>query len=417
MVRNELDYLSQCQRATLVAPDQDGTHGLGSWLELAVHNPGVVRNACPGAGSCGGMYTASTMATAIETMGLSLPYSSSAPGSSRAKLEECAHVGSVLRDLISADLRPSRIISKRSLQNAMVAVMAMGGSTNAVLHLIAVARALDISFTLDDIHAIGERVPRLADMKPTGRYRMADLHAVGGTPAVLRLLLDAGLIDGNCMTITGKTLAQNLENLPALTEGQAVVRPLSDPIEPCGHIRILYGNLAPGGAVAKTSRKPTERFEGIARVFDDEAGMLTALAAGEIRVGDVIVIRYQGPKGGPGMPEMLTATSALVGAGLSDTVALVTDGRFSGGSHGLLVGHVVPEAEDLGPLAWVKNGDAVVIDLGRCRLDMLVDESELNLRRKAFRTRPFSVNRGYLCRYRQTVRSASEGCVTDEQTV
>jgi dihydroxy-acid dehydratase len=376
----------------------------------------IVRHACPGAGACGGMYTANTMAVAIEALGMSLPYSSSTPATAPEKAEECRRAGAAVRRLLELDLRPSRILTPAAFDNAMVMVMALGGSTNAVLHLIAMARAVGVPLALDDFQRISDRVPFLADLKPSGRYVMEDLHRVGGTPAVMKLLLEAGMLDGDCITVTGQTVAENLAPLPGLAAGQDVVRPLKDPFKPTGHIQILYGNLAPGGAVAKITGKEGERFAGPARVFDREEAMLGALERGGISAGSVVVIRYEGPRGGPGMPEMLTPTSALVGAGLADQVALVTDGRFSGGSHGFLIGHVTPEAQEGGPLALVRDGDRVTIDADRRTLDVDLSPDELERRRAELTPSPLppEAERGVLRRYVRTVRSASEGCVTDE---
>ncbi|HUP22510.1 MAG TPA: dihydroxy-acid dehydratase [Thermoanaerobaculia bacterium] len=376
----------------------------------------IVRHACPGAGACGGMYTANTMAVAIEALGMSLPYSSSTPATAPEKGEECQRAGAAVRKLLELDLRPSQILTPAAFDNAMAMVMALGGSTNAVLHLIAMARAVGVPLALDDFQRISDRVPFLADLKPSGRYVMEDLHRVGGTPAVMKLLLEAGMLDGDCITVTGQTVAENLAPLPGLAAGQDVVRPLSDPFKPTGHIQILYGNLAPEGAVAKITGKEGERFEGPARVFDREEAMLGALERGGISAGSVVVIRYEGPKGGPGMPEMLTPTSALVGAGLADQVALITDGRFSGGSHGFLIGHVTPEAQEGGALALVRDGDRITIDARRRTLDVDLSPDELERRRTELEpaTLPPEAARGVLRRYVRTVRSASEGCVTDE---
>lgn len=373
----------------------------------------IVRHACPGAGSCGGMYTASTMAMAIEVMGLALPYSASAPAMSQEKREECRRAGAVIRRLVDEDLRPSRLLTRAAFDNALTVVMAMGGSTNAVLHLLALARTVGVDLTLDDVQAVSERVPRLADMKPSGHYVMADLHAVGGTPALFRRLLAAGLLDGDCLTVTGRSLADNLATLPDFTANQLVVRSLDYPLRPQGHIRVLRGNLAPEGAVAKTSFEPTTRFTGPAKVFDREADMLAALAEGRITPGDVVVIRYQGPIGGPGMPEMLSATAALVGAGLGEQVALITDGRFSGGSHGLLVGHVTPEAQVGGPLALVADGDRIHIDLGGRLLELEISDDDCLARQHRWQMPGLKVEAGYLRRYARTVASAADGCITD----
>jgi dihydroxy-acid dehydratase len=374
----------------------------------------IVRNACPGAGACGGMYTANTMACAIEALGMSLPGSSSIPAVDPAKVEECVRTGAAIRRLLEIDLKPRDIMSRAAFENAMVIVSALGGSTNAVLHLIAMARAVDVALTLDDFQAVSDRVPFLADLKPSGRYVMEDVHRIGGTPAVLRYLLEQGLLNGDCITVTGQTLAENLRAAPALAAGQDVIRPVDNPLKPSGHIQILRGSLAPDGAVAKITGKEGLRFEGPARVFDCEEDMLEALERGAIRKGDVIVIRYEGPKGGPGMPEMLTPTAAIMGAGLGRDVALLTDGRFSGGSHGFIVGHIVPEAQEGGPIALVQDGDRIVIDAGTRRLDVEVGAAELEHRRAAWRMPPYKVTRGTLYKYIKTVKNATEGCVTDE---
>lgn len=372
----------------------------------------IVSHACPGAGSCGGMYTASTMAMVIETLGLSLPYSSSTPAVGEQKRAECRRVGAVIRALLENDLRPSRLLTRAAFENALVVVMAMGGSTNAVLHLLALARTVGVPLSLDDIEATSARVPRIADLKPSGSFLMADVHRVGGTPAVLKLLLAAGLIDGDCLTVTGGTLADNLAPLPALAPNQTVIRALERPLAERGHIRVLRGNVAPGGAVSKVAGFDADRFVGRARIFDDERGMLAALEQRRVGVGDVVVIRYQGPRGGPGMPEMLAPSAALVGAGLGDRVALVTDGRFSGGSHGILVGHVVPEAHVGGPLALLADGDRVVLDFAAGRLDADIDPPEYERRRRAW-SAPAEVARGVLARYARTVADAADGCVVD----
>lgn len=374
----------------------------------------ILRKACPGPGACGGMYTANTMAAAIEALGMSLPYSSSIPATDPAKREECRRAGAAARALLERDLKPRDIMTRAAFENAMVVVTALGGSTNAVLHLIAMARAAGVELGLDDFQAVSDRVPLLADLKPSGRYVMEDLHAVGGTPAVMRYLLERDLLDGGCLTVTGRTLAENLAEAAPLAEGQDVVHPLERPIKATGHIQILRGNLAPGGAVAKITGKEGLSFAGTARVFDGEEAMLAALERGGIARGDVVVIRYEGPKGGPGMPEMLTPTSAIMGAGLGADVALVTDGRFSGGSHGFIVGHVVPEAQEGGPIALVADGDRIVIDARARRIDVLVDEAELAARRARWKMPPYKVSRGALHRYIRTVKSAAEGCVTDE---
>lgn len=374
----------------------------------------IVRHACPGAGACGGMYTANTMASAIEALGMSLPYSSSIPAEDPAKLEECRRAGAAVRRLLELDLKPRDIMTRQAFENAMVVVMALGGSTNAVLHLIAMARSVDVPLTLDDFQAVSRRIPMLADLKPSGRFVQEDLHGIGGTPAVMKYLLEHGLLDGTTVTVTGQTLEENLRDLPGLTDGQSIVHSLDNPIKATGHIQILYGNLAPDGAVAKITGKEGLKFSGPARCFDGEEAMLQALEDGKISAGDVIIIRYEGPKGGPGMPEMLTPTSAIMGAGLGSDVALLTDGRFSGGSHGFIVGHITPEAQVGGPLALVADGDIVTIDADANRLDMDVSEAELEHRRSQWTPVPLKVSRGVLYRYIQTVKSASLGCVTDE---
>ncbi|EMI19610.1 dihydroxy-acid dehydratase [Rhodopirellula maiorica SM1] len=374
----------------------------------------IVRHSCPGAGACGGMYTANTMASAIEALGMSLPYSASIPAVDPEKKEECRHAGHAILELLKLDLKPRDIMTRTAFENAMVTVMALGGSTNAVLHLIAMARAVDVSLTIDDFQSVSDRIPFLADLKPSGKFVQEDLHSVGGTPAVMKYLLKEGLIDGSCMTVTGKTLAENLESLPDLKEGQRIVHSTKEPIKKTGHIRILRGTLSPDGAVAKITGKEGLQFSGPARVFDSEEDMLHALEEKKIQKGDVVVIRYEGPKGGPGMPEMLTPTSAIMGAGLGSDVALLTDGRFSGGSHGFIVGHITPEAQECGPIALVQDGDTITIDAETNRLDVDVDEAELAKRREAWTAPPLKATRGTLYKYIKNVKSASEGCVTDE---
>lgn len=374
----------------------------------------IVRKSCPGPGACGGMYTANTMASAIEALGMSLPYSSSTPAVDPKKIEECYQVGAAIHRLLELDLKPLDIMTRAAFENAMVVVMALGGSTNAVLHLIAMARAANVSLTIDDFQKVSDRIPFLADLKPSGKYVMEDLHNVGGIPAVMKYLLEKGLIDGSCLTVTGKTIAENLRDLPGLKPGQDVFMPIEKPIKESGHIRILKGNLAPGGSVAKITGKEGLHFRGPARVYDAEEDMLAALERKEIQKGDVIVIRYEGPKGGPGMPEMLTPTSAIMGAGLGADVALITDGRFSGGSHGFIIGHVVPEAQEGGPIALIKNGDIIKIDANENRLDVELSEAELARRRAAWTPPAYKATRGTLYKYIKNVKSASEGCVTDE---
>ncbi len=374
----------------------------------------IVQKSCPGAGACGGMYTANTMASAIEALGMSLPYSASNPAEDAAKMDECFAAGAAIRNLLERDIKPRDIMTRRAFENAMVIVMALGGSTNAVLHLIAMARTAEVELTIDDFQKVSSRVPYLADLKPSGRYVQEDLHNVGGTPGVMKYLLEKGLIDGGCLTVTGKTLGENLAGLPGLKTGQKVVMTLEEPIKKTGHIQILRGNLAPEGAVAKITGKEGQRFEGPAKVFDSEEDMLHALEQKKIAKGDVVIIRFEGPKGGPGMPEMLTPTSAIMGAGLGKDVALLTDGRFSGGSHGFIVGHITPEAQEGGPLALVRDGDKIVIDAGANKIDVGLSADELAKRRAAWKTPPYKVTRGTLYKYIKNVKSASEGCVTDE---
>ncbi|MGH8582097.1 MAG: dihydroxy-acid dehydratase [Gammaproteobacteria bacterium] len=374
----------------------------------------IVKRSCPGPGACGGMYTANTMAVAIEALGMSLPYSSSTPAVDPKKLDECFRAGAAIRNLLERDLKPRDIMSRAAFENAMVMVTVLGGSTNAVLHLIAIARSVGITLTLDDFQAVSDRVPYLADLKPSGRYVMEDLHDIGGTPAVMKYLLAHGLVDGSCLTVTGKTLKENLRDLPGLAAGQALIMPLERPIKPTGHIQVLKGNLAPGGAVAKITGKEGLVFSGPARVFDSEEAMLAALERWAIHKGDVVVIRYEGPKGGPGMPEMLTPTSAIMGAGLGADVALITDGRFSGGSHGFLVGHIVPEAQEGGPLALIQDGDRISIDAERHSLEVDVSAAALAERRANWVAPGYKASRGTLYKYIKNVKPASEGCVTDE---
>ena len=374
----------------------------------------IVRNACPGAGACGGMYTANTMASAIEAMGMSLPFSSSTPANDSGKLKECQDAGKAVLHLMKLNLLPKDIMTREAFENAMVIVSVLGGSTNAVLHLIAMARSVDVALTIDDFQSVSDRIPFLADLKPSGQYVMEDLHEIGGIPAVMEYLLQQGLLNGNCMTVTGKTVAENLEYVDGLAEGQKILRPIDNPIKSTSHIQILKGNLAPQGSVAKITGKEGEVFSGIACVFDGEEDMLAALEQGQIQKGDVIVIRYEGPTGGPGMPEMLTPTSAVVGAGLGADVALITDGRFSGGSHGFIVGHIVPEAQEGGPIALVQNGDRITIDAISNTIDVDLSEEELAKRKEKWIMPAYKTTRGTLYRYIKTVKTASEGCVTDE---
>jgi dihydroxy-acid dehydratase len=374
----------------------------------------IIARACPGAGACGGMYTANTMSTAIEAMGMSLPYSSSTPAEHPDKRDECRRAGAAILNLLQRDLKPRDIMTRVAFENAMAVIMALGGSTNAVLHLIAMARAVDVELTIDDFQKVSDRVPLLADLKPSGRFVQEDLHAVGGTPAVMKYLLAQGMLDGSALTVTGATLAENLENCPGLSPGQEVVHTIDNPIKSTGHVQILRGNLAPEGAVAKITGKEGLTFSGTANVFESEEAMLESLRASRIQKGDVIVIRYEGPKGGPGMPEMLTPTSAVMGAGLGSEVALITDGRFSGGSHGFIVGHVTPEAQEGGPLALVQNGDTITIDAENHRIDIDLSDEEIERRKKKWQAPPFKATRGTLYKYIKNVKSASLGCVTDE---
>jgi len=374
----------------------------------------IVKKSCPGAGACGGMYTANTMASAIEALGMSLPFSASIPAEDPDKISECHSAGAAILNLLEKDIKPKDIMTREAFENAMVVIMALGGSTNAVLHLIAMARSVDVPLTLDDFQTISDRVPFLADLKPSGRFVQEDLHAVGGTPAVMKFLLDEGMLHGDCLTVTGQTLAENVAKLPGLDAGQEVIRPLSDPIKATGHIQILRGNLAPGGAVAKITGKEGSVFQGTANVFDSEEAMVAALEAKQINRGEVVIIRFEGPKGGPGMPEMLTPTSAIMGAGLGADVALLTDGRFSGGSHGFIVGHITPEAQDGGPLALVKNGDSITIDSDRNSIEVAISDEEMEARRAQWSAPALKATRGTLYKYIKNVKSASEGCVTDE---
>ncbi|TWT98003.1 Dihydroxy-acid dehydratase [Botrimarina colliarenosi] len=374
----------------------------------------IVKKSCPGAGACGGMYTANTMASAIEAMGMTLPYSSSIPAEDPAKLEECRSAGKAIRLLLEKDIKPRDIMTRQAFENAMALIMAVGGSTNAVLHLLAMARAVDVELTIDDFQKTSDRVPYLADLKPSGKYVQEDLHKVGGTPAVMKMLLEEGLIEGDCLTVTGKTLAENLAELPGLSAGQDIVHPVSKPLKATGHLRIMRGNFCPDGAVAKITGKEGLVFSGTANCFDSEEDMLHALEEKKIKKGDVVIIRYEGPQGGPGMPEMLTPTSAIMGAGLGKDVALITDGRFSGGSHGFIVGHVCPEAQVGGPIALVQNGDKITLDAEANLITVDVTDEEFAKRKKAWTAPAYKATRGTLYKYIKNVKSASEGCVTDE---
>ena len=374
---------------------------------------GVIKNSCPGAGACGGMYTANTMSSAIEALGLSLPYSSSNPALSPEKKQECKDTGKYLKLLLEKDIKPSDILSKKSFENAFTIVVALGGSTNAVLHLLAIAKTANIDFTLDDVARINEKTPVIADLKPSGKYMMEDVFAIGGVPAVMKFLFDKGFLHGDCLTVTGKTIRENLNELPGLLNGQQVIFSLENAVKTTGHLRVLYGNLAPEGSVAKITGKEGEIFTGPAIVFENEFDCIRGIREGEVKPGQVVVIRNEGPKGGPGMPEMLKPTSALIGAGLGSSVALITDGRFSGGTHGFVVGHVCPEAFDGGPIALVQNGDTITIDAVNNKINIQLSDEELNERRKNWVQPELKVKFGVLYKYAKQVGPASKGCLTD----
>ena len=374
----------------------------------------IVEKACPGAGACGGMYTANTMASAIEALGMTLPFNSSNPASGEEKKEDALKAGEAMRVLLEKDIKPSDIITKKSLENAIRLVTILGGSTNAVLHFLAIARAAQISFTLQDFQRISDNTPFLADLKPSGKYLMEDVHRVGGIPAVMKYLLSKGLLHGDCLTVTGKTIAENLAKVEGLKKGQDVIMPTETPIKASGHLRMLYGNLAPGGSVAKITGKEGLNYKGTAKVFEGEYAANNGIRDGKVNKGDVVVIRYEGPKGGPGMPEMLKPTAAIMGAGLGKDVALITDGRFSGGTHGFVVGHITPEAQEGGAIAMVKDGDIITIDADTNSIILDVSEEELELRKAKWTAPPLKVTRGVLYKYAKTVSSASLGCVTDE---
>ncbi|EXV06516.1 dihydroxy-acid dehydratase [Metarhizium robertsii] len=375
----------------------------------------IIRHACPGSGACGGMYTANTMATALETIGLSLPGSSSNPAEDPSKIAECQSVGEAIKTLLKEDIRPRDIMTRQAFENAMTVVSILGGSTNAVLHLIAIADSVGIKLTIDDFQSVSDRVPLLADLRPSGKFVMEDVHKIGGTPSLLKFLLKEGLLDGSGITVTGKTMKQNMENVPDFPSDQQIIRPLSNPIKPTGHIQILRGSLAPGGCVGKITGKEGLRFTGKAKVYDSESDMIASLERGEIKKGEksVVIIRYDGPKGGPGMPEMLKPSSAIMGAGLGKDVALLTDGRYSGGSHGFIIGHIVPEAIEGGPIALVENGDEIVIDAEKQVIDLNVPEAEMEARRKAWKAPAPRYTKGTLKKYAALVSDASAGCVTD----
>ena len=376
----------------------------------------VIHKACPGAGACGGMYTANTMASAIEALGMSLPFNSSNPAITEGKIKEkeCERAGEALKLLLEKDIKPSDIVTRKSLENAIRLVTVLGGSTNAVLHFLAIAKAANVEFTLADFQKISDATPLLADLKPSGKYAMEDLHAVGGVPGVLKYMLKQGMLHGDCLTVTGKTLAENLEAAPDLEEGQDVIRSVNQPIKDSGHIRILFGNLATEGAVAKITGKEGLSFKGVANVFDSEAAVNEGIKTGKVKKGDVVIIRYEGPKGAPGMPEMLKPTSYIMGAGLGKDVALITDGRFSGGSHGFVVGHVSPEAQVGGNIALVENGDIIAIDAVNNTINIEISDEELAKRKENWKAPKLKFERGVLYKYAKTVSSASNGCVTDE---
>ncbi len=374
----------------------------------------VVKKSCPGPGACGGMYTANTMASAIEAMGMSSPYSSSTPAVDPGKMEECFRAGAAIKHLLEKDIKPRDIMTREAFENAMVLITVLGGSTNAVLHLIAMARAVDVELGIDDFQSVSDRTPFLADLKPSGQYVMEDLHHVGGVPAVMKYLLENNFIHGHCMTVTGRTLADNLAEVAGLKSGQQIIRPLNKPIKDSGHIRILKGNFAPQGSVAKITGKEGLTFRGPAKVFDSEEDMLKALEENRIEKGNVIIIRYEGPKGGPGMPEMLTPTSAVIGAGLGNDVAMITDGRFSGGSHGFIIGHVAPEAQEGGPIALVKDNDIIAIDARQNSIEVEISDEEMAKRLDEWTMPAYKAHRGTLYKYIKNVKSAAEGCVTDE---
>ena len=376
---------------------------------------GIIQNSCPGAGACGGMYTANTMASAIEALGMALPYSSSNPALSKEKSLECVEAGKAIRLLLEKDIKPRDIMTRKAFENAITLVMVLGGSTNAVLHLIAMAKSVGLSLTQDDFQHISDKTPLLGDLKPSGKYLMEAVHIIGGLPAVMKYLLQKGFLHGNCLTVTGKTVAENVSSAPDLDfEKQDVIVPVERALKKTGHLQILYGNLAEKGSVAKITGKEGERFKGTARVFNGEFELVDGIKSGKIKEGDVVVIRYVGPKGAPGMPEMLKPTSLIMGSGLGKSVALITDGRFSGGSHGFVIGHITPEAFDGGLLALVEDGDWIEIDVKKHQINLLVDEKTLAIRRSQYKPKPLRANSGILYKYAKLVKTAAEGCVTDE---
>lgn len=376
---------------------------------------GIVKHTCPGAGACGGMYTANTMASAIEALGMSLPYSSSNPAVSEEKKRECHEAGKYIRILLERDIKPSDIMTREAFENALRVIIVLGGSTNAVLHFIAIGKSVGIDITQDDFQRMSDSTPVLADFKPSGRYLMQDLHKYGGVPAVMRYLLDEGLLHGDCLTVTGQTVAENLADVTSIIDlDQPIIQPLDNPIKATGHLQILYGNLAEKGSVAKISGKEGERFEGPARVFDGEKDLIAGISSGRVKPGDVVVIKNEGPKGAPGMPEMLKPTSAIIGAGLGKSVALITDGRFSGGTHGFVVGHITPEAHDGGLIGLVEDDDVIVIDAVNNTINLLVSDDVIAERRRRWQQPALKVTKGVLYKYAKTVSDAASGCVTDE---
>lgn len=374
----------------------------------------IIKNACPGPGACGGMYTANTMSSAVEAMGMSLPYSSSNPAESKEKQNECLEIGNAIKLLLEKNIKPSNIITKKSLENAFTLVTVLGGSTNAVLHLIAIAKSAKVDFTFDDFQRITDKTPFLADLKPSGKYLMEDVHQAGGTPALMKYLLEKNYLHSDCLTVTGSTVSENLQNIPSLNPNQKVIVPIDKPLKPSGHIQILYGNLAEQGSVAKITGKEGLKFIGTAKVFNSESEANEGIEKGLVKKGDVVVIRYEGPKGAPGMPEMLKPTAAIMGAGLGNDVALITDGRFSGGTHGFVVGHITPEAQLGGLIAYVRNGDKISIDVQKKSLNLEIDEKEIEKRKSDWKAPELKAKQGWLKKYTQLVSSASEGCVTDE---
>lgn len=376
---------------------------------------GIVMHSCPGAGACGGMYTANTMSSAIEALGMSLPYSSSNPALSEDKKRECVEAGKAIKLLLEKDIKPSDIMTRKAFENALTVIVTLGGSTNAVLHMIAMAHSVGITLTQDDVQATSDKVPVIADFKPSGKYLMEDLHNIGGVPLVMKYLLSKGMLHGDCLTVTGKTVAENLETVPDIEfEKQQIIRPIENPFKTSGHLQILYGNIAEGGSVAKISGKEGEKFVGPARVFNGEKELINGISSGKVQKGDVVVIRYVGPRGAPGMPEMLKPTSAIIGAGLGKDVALITDGRFSGGTHGFVVGHITPEAFDGGTMALIEDGDIIELDATLNKINVMVDQTVLDERKKNWKQPPLGATKGILYKYAKQVTTAAEGCITDK---